>query len=255
MRPLASHDDFVLFLGFASGFDNALLIGLRIVPLGESRKGDARVTCDVVTVQMFLVRFGGQVGHGRRFPCKILTERTYFPMGIGDALFAFTEWLRLTPLVEFSLWLTETDFSMWLQTNFWSIPTIQTLHILAIATLFGSALFVNLRVLGLVGTYRGLGETAQRFKSWMNWSVVALVLTGSLLIAAEPMRELINPIFWIKMVLVPLAVLIMIPYNRAVAKAETTGGVTAAMRFNSVLLIILWCAIMFAGRWIAYAPV
>lgn len=176
-------------------------------------------------------------------------------MGIGDALYAFTEWLRSTQLAEFALWLTETSSSMVLQTNFWAIPSIQTIHILAIATLFGSALFVNLRVLGLVGTYRGLGETAQRFKHWMNWSIVVLALTGGLLVLAEPVRELINPIFWIKMGLVPLTVLIMIPFNRSVAKAETTGGVTAAMRFTSVLLIILWCAIMFAGRWIAYAPV
>lgn len=173
---------------------------------------------------------------------------------IGDTLYAFTEWLRSTQLAEFALGLSETGLSLWIQTNFWAIPIIQTIHILALGGLFGSALFVNLRVLGVVGGFRSYAETVQRFRSWINWSVVVLVVSGVLLIVGEPVRELINPVFWIKMGLVPLAVLITFQFHGSVAKADA-GGVTAGMRLNAILLIILWCAIMFAGRWIAYAPV
>lgn len=174
---------------------------------------------------------------------------------IGDWLYAFTEWLRTTPLVEWSLWLSETGFSLLIQTNFWAIPTIQTIHIVAIAALFGSAVFVNLRVLGVMGMHQNVTQTIQRFRGWMRWGLIVLIVSGLLLIIGEPVRELINPVFWLKMALVPLAVIATSRFHRRAVQIDATGSASASIRLGAVLLLLLWCAIIFAGRWIAYAPV
>ena len=174
---------------------------------------------------------------------------------MGDLLYNFTEWLRGTQLVELAFWISETPLSLWIVTHFWAIPTIQTLHILAIAGLFGSVLMVNLRVLGLIGGHRSLAQTAARFMPWIRWSLLALLVTGLLLIVGEPIRELINPVFWVKMGLVVVTAVISMMFNRKVATVEATGTSAASLRGGAVLLIVLWCAIMAGGRWIAYAPV
>lgn len=180
-------------------------------------------------------------------------------MSITDLLFAFTEWLRTTWLVDFSLWLSDTSFSLWIQTHFWAIPTIQSVHILSIGALFGSALMLNLRLLGAVGTSRSVAQTARRFVPWIWWALVVLLVSGTLLIIGEPIRELINPIFWIKMALIIVAVAATLLFQGAVGRraanwdSERNGR--GGMRLGAVLLIILWCAVMFGGRWIAYAPV
>jgi hypothetical protein len=180
-------------------------------------------------------------------------------VNIGDTLYAFTEWLRATQLTEFSLWLSGTSFSLWLQTHFWVIPTVQSFHILAIAALFGSALMLDMRIFGLAGGSRNLTQLSRRYEPWIWWAFLVLLISGALLAIAEPVREFINPIFWIKMGLLPVAVVLNLAFyagvRRRAAGWDENGAPHAAIRTCAILLIVLWWAIMFCGRWIAYAPV
>lgn len=174
---------------------------------------------------------------------------------IGDLLFQFAEWLRSTWLNELAFWIGDTGLSQWIVTNFWAIPTIQTFHIAALAALFGSVLMINLKVLGLIGAHRSYAETAQRFLPWIRWAFIVLLVSGLLLIVGEPIRELPNPIFWVKMILIVVTLPISLAFNSKVAKAESSGALAGSYKLGAVLLIVLWCAIVMGGRWIAYAPV
>lgn len=178
---------------------------------------------------------------------------------LGDMLFAFSEWLRTTPIVEMSLWISEQPFSLKLGSHFLTIPIVQTIHILAIAAAFGSVLMINLRILGITGGTQAIDRTARRFVPWI-WSALAvLLLTGLTLVIGEPVRELVNPIFWIKMVLVVALVLASLWFQgaarRTMLRPDIGAGGGAAVRAGAVGIIVLWCVVIFAGRWIAYAPV
>lgn len=179
-------------------------------------------------------------------------------MSISDLLFEFTDWLRGTSLTELSLAINDLSLSLWIQTHFWAIPTIQTVHILSIGALFGSAMMISLRVLGVTGMSRTMAQTTHRYIPWIWWALVLLAISGLLLIIGEPVRELINPIFWIKMVLIIVAVIATLAFNGAVKRRAAkwdAGASTGGLRLAAILLLILWCAVMFGGRWIAYAPV
>jgi len=180
---------------------------------------------------------------------------------MGDLLYNFTEWLRSTFLVELALWISDTPLSFWIVTNFWTIPIIQVVHILSIAASFAAVLMMTLRVYGLAG-HATLDETSRRYTKVLWWALALLVLSGIGLIVGEPVRELINPIFWIKMVLVIVGVIVALSFARSmrgqishdsfVRGGEVVGGGTKA---TAAFLVILWCLIMAGGRWIAYAPV
>ncbi len=178
---------------------------------------------------------------------------------LGNFIFAMAQWLRTTPLNKFSIWLSNTPASMVVQTHFWFIPIVQTIHILAISAAFGSVLMINLRILGLIGGYRTMSETARRFLPWVWWALLTLLITGLFMVLGEPIRELINPVFWMKMVMVIFAVLISIWFQSSVRKNiawwELTQERRVLVRIGSVCVICLWLVIMLAGRWIAYAPV
>ena len=47
-------------------------------------------------------------------------------------------------------WLETTSTSQTIQTVLWIVPTIQSIHILAIAALMGSALMIDARLLGWI---------------------------------------------------------------------------------------------------------
>jgi len=131
-------------------------------------------------------------------------------------------------LSEFSKWLAATPLSHTIQTIGWIIPTLQTIHILGVAALFSSAILVDLRVLRLIQRDVPLAEVARRFLPVIWPVVVILLLTGSLLIIGEPRRSLLNATFYLKMTLLVV--------GQVVATAS----------------ILVWCGVLFAGRWIAY---
>lgn len=174
-------------------------------------------------------------------------------------MYEFAEWLSTTPLLGFANWLWNTGVSEWMRAHFWFIPTVQTIHILAIAMVFGSVFMINLRILELAGRGRTMTWTAARYLPWVWWGLLVLLISGCLLITAEPPRELVNPAFWIKMMLIIVAVLVSVWFQhtveRNIAWWETSHPKRVAIRIAAVLAICLWGAIIVFGRWIAYAPV
>lgn len=180
-------------------------------------------------------------------------------MSFFDTLFHMTEWLRTTWVVDFSLWLSNTAACQWLQGHFVAIPGFQSIHILAIGVLFGSALMVNLRILGVAGGGHSVPETVQRYMPWLWWGLAALIASGIVLLVSEPVRNMVNPFFWIKMTALVVTVLVTAWFHLSVrarmANWDRTPNGQGAIRAGAVALIILWCIVMAGGRWIAYAPV
>lgn len=178
-------------------------------------------------------------------------------MPMGELLYLFSEWLRGTQIVEFALWLGEQPASIWLGSHFFAIPILQTLHILAIAAAFGSVMMINLRILGLSGEGQPLEQATSRYVPWIWASLAVLIVTGLALVIGEPVRELINPVFWVKMGLVVGLILLSLWFQSAVRRQMlVASGPEAALsvRTAAIAIIVMWCVVIFAGRWIAYAP-
>jgi uncharacterized membrane protein len=178
---------------------------------------------------------------------------------ILNFLFHMTEWLRAnTHLPEFSLWVLNWPFAIWLQDHFLAIPGFQTIHILSIAALFGSVLMLNLRVLGVVGMDLSLADTFRRYSPWIWWSVACLVASGIVLLISEPVRNMVNSVFWIKMMFLAIAVGLSLSFQYGVKRRMADWDVSpqwhAALRTGAVLIIIMWLLVMVGGRWIAYSP-
>lgn len=176
-----------------------------------------------------------------------------------DLLFNFTDWLRGTFLLDLAFWITETRLSLFMVENFWMVPIMQVIHILSISAAFGASLMLTLRINDLAGGARTVGEVSARYVPWIWWGLVVIVISGLLMIAAEPIRNMVNAVFWIKMGLLAVTILVTILFQNAVrAKAEAAGPIWRASggtRATSVAILVLWCLIMVCGRWIAYVPV
>ncbi|MBO9708889.1 MAG: hypothetical protein J7521_11810 [Caulobacter sp.] len=161
------------------------------------------------------------------------------------ALSAFASWLGKTPLYDAVAGVT------------WVVPTVQTLHILAIAVVFASAALIDLRILGLVDASKPIEALLTRFLRPVGAAVAILAVTGLLLIASEPSRAIFRVVFWVKLALV-LAVSLATWWLGFAARrrglAATEGGVaTLDLKIIAALSLITWLAIIVAGRWIGYA--
>lgn len=174
-------------------------------------------------------------------------------------MYALADWLASTFLLDLSNWLSLTPLSSWIQMNFWVIPMTQTVHILAICAVVGSSFMINLRIVELAGRSQTMTWTASRFLPWVWWGLPVLLLTGIILVIGEPHRELLNPSFWMKMILVIVATIMTLWFQgtvrRNVAFWETSHNKRVGIRIFAVALMIVWVVIMVLGRWIAYSPV
>lgn len=176
-----------------------------------------------------------------------------------DFLFAVTEWLRTTALLDFAFWITETSLSLFMVENFWLVPAAQVVHILAIAAAFGATLMLTLRTLGASGTGSTIGETSARYVPWIWWGLLAITISGLLMLTAEPLRNMINAVFWFKMIFLIATIVITLTFQKRVRTAAAAGGATwvagGGMKTAAFAILVLWCLIMACGRWIAYVPV
>ena len=158
-------------------------------------------------------------------------------------------------LTGFSKWLAATSLSHTIQAVTWIIPTLQTIHILCVAIAFSSAVLVDLRIFRLFERDEPLREVMRRFLPPI-WPVLAvLLITGSLLIIGEPRRSLVNTTFYLKMALLIVAIALTATLQRIVL-ASPGAFEDRSRRLGGQLLatvsVLVWCGILFAGRWIAY---
>lgn len=144
----------------------------------------------------------------------------------------------------------QTPLSQLLQNVGWLVPTIQSVHIFALAVVFASAAIVDLRLLGVAGRGQPLRRMGQRFLPTVGWGVLVLLGTGLLLMIAEPHRALLNPYFQLKMA----ALVAVCGLTLAIAKMASREQVKDSAKPIAILSLILWLAIIVLGRWIAYGP-
>jgi hypothetical protein len=162
----------------------------------------------------------------------------------ADSLASFCHWLQRTPL------------SVGVQERGWVVPAVQTVHILAIGAVTSSALIISLRSLRLAWRDAARSDIAARFTRIIWAALPVLLASGLLMILAEPARTLENPIFYLKMGLLLLAIAATLTHQRPLRRdAEYWDFSSARRRLGSLLsggCLVLWVGVIFSGRWIAY---
>jgi hypothetical protein len=138
----------------------------------------------------------------------------------------------------------------------WVIPLLQSIHIVMIGVVFVSILMIALRVLGRARTDEPFDSVWARFAPWMWGGLIVMLLTGLPLIIAEPVREFFALSFWLKMALIAIGVTSAAVFARSLKPAIVAGApgreFSTAAKAVTVVTLVLWIAIIFLGRAIAY---
>jgi len=135
-------------------------------------------------------------------------------------------------------------------------PMIQTVHLLAIAAIMGSVVLIDLRVLGVALRSQRIADLTRRLLPWTWWALPFLFVSGIIFVLARPRRYAINPIFRLKFVLIALAILVTLAFHMVAKRAdywERSSGGRVVGRLLAASSLLLWVAVVMAGRWIAYA--
>ncbi len=150
---------------------------------------------------------------------------------------------------QFGDWLSSTAFSQSIQTSPWAIPGIQTVHLIALALTFTAAIIVSLRFAGFGITSEPLAQLASRYTGLIWKLLVVLLISGGLLVTAEPGRTITNNVFYLKMIMLVTVVVLTL---WLASRARGGSAATPPQKIVAGIAVLLWIGIIFAGRMIAY---
>lgn len=139
-----------------------------------------------------------------------------------------------------------TSLSQSLQASTWMYPITESFHLVGIALLVGGSFVFDLRLLG-VGQIISVESVANLNLKLSRWGFVLVVMTGFLLVTANPEEILLNRTFQIKVALILTALANLSVYHWRAHKGFQSWPVAHAL-----LSLVLWTSVIFAGRFIAY---
>lgn len=148
----------------------------------------------------------------------------------------------------------QTGFSTWLREtqSVFGFYFVLTFHTFGLVLLVGPSAAIDLRILG-VGSQIQLAPLKKCYKlMWMGFVLNAV--SGLLLVYAYPTKALTNPVFYIKLMLIGLAV-----WTMQRLKTQVFGDLNlneAAMeargKYLAIWSLVLWVGAITAGRLLAY---
>jgi protein-S-isoprenylcysteine O-methyltransferase Ste14 len=114
---------------------------------------------------------------------------------------------------------------------------------------------IVLRILGWAGTDQTLRQTTDRFGPWLTWALGLQLVTGIVMIIAEPVRELVNFSFWTKMVFVAVATVLSVVFLVTVPNHEQQWETLVhrrSIKSLAIMTFLIFLCIIVLGRLIAY---
>jgi hypothetical protein len=157
--------------------------------------------------------------------------------------------MSLLPLFQ---WAARAPLFSVMRDSKWGFATVEMVHLLALAALGGSLLIVDLGILGTGLRRQPPSRVARELAPIFYGSLVAMVLSGTLLVCAEALKCYYHPAFRLKMLLFGLAVLFTFTVHRNALQVPP--GQSAPFRSKAIALVslTLWLGVGLAGRAIGF---
>jgi hypothetical protein len=159
-------------------------------------------------------------------------------------------------LTAFAQMLEASSLAEWMRGSLKALPVIESIHVMAVALVFGTIFIVDLRLLGYPNTRRPFTRESGELLQWTWVAFAVAVVTGSLMFVPNASRYVVNTAFGLKMLTLLCAGLNMAIFQfttfRTVARWDAGSPVPLAGRVAGALSIVLWTSVIVFGRWIGF---
>jgi hypothetical protein len=149
----------------------------------------------------------------------------------------------------FLLWLEDTSFSIWVREapSIFAFPMILAVHTIGLGLLAGLNAALDLRILGVA---EGIPVVEfRRFLPVMWLGLFLNVTSGILLLIGYPTKALTNPVFYLKLALIAVALVIL---RGLIRRALTEGDKPGTVKGLAAASLVCWASVITTGRLLAY---
>jgi len=159
-------------------------------------------------------------------------------------------------VLSFLEWMAATPWSVALHESRYMYLVVLTVHVLTLCVFVGTALIVDLRLLGVMMRHVAASEVMARLLPWTTGGFFVMVVSGSLMFYASPLDKHDNLFFRAKMALLILAGINVWMFFKTVYRSISVWDRDPVppmpARLAGGAALFLWAAIIMAGRMIPY---
>ena len=159
-------------------------------------------------------------------------------------------------LLRFCEWLAATPGSIALHESRYMYLIVLTVHVMTLCLFVGTAVMMDLRLLGLTLQSVRVSEVMTRLLPWTSAGFVLTIISGTLLFYAAPLSRYENIFFRAKMVALLLAGINILAFHntvyRRVAEWDLDPIPPRRARVMGGFALVFWALIITLGRLIPY---
>jgi hypothetical protein len=141
----------------------------------------------------------------------------------------------------------------------WLYPSIETVHLVGIALLFGSIAVFDLRLLGLSRRIP-VKQLARHVLPWSAASFLLIVPSGLLMFSAHATDFIASPVFALKLGLIAVGLLNAALFHTMVYRSADVWDSDEmrklppppSARITALVSLVVWIAVIACGRLLAY---
>ncbi|MBO9575350.1 MAG: hypothetical protein J7494_06420 [Sphingobium sp.] len=149
-----------------------------------------------------------------------------------------------------------TSIGSYIASSEWGFPLIETCHVIALVTVFGSIAFMDLRMLGLVSRNSAVTAVSRETLPFTWGAFLIAAITGSLLFVSKASSYMVNPWFLAKMCMIAIAGMNMILFHfitwKSIKDWDTATIIPTSVKIAGGLSLSFWLIIVFCGRMIGF---
>jgi hypothetical protein len=155
----------------------------------------------------------------------------------------------------FTVWLEGSALGVWTRESpsIWAYPTILTLHTVGLGVLVGANAIIDFRLLGFAPRL-ALPSLSPLYRfMWAGFAINAV--TGVMLFVANATTKAGQTVFYIKLALIAVALVLTAVIRKAVERGPVLpgGADTPALTTRlAALSLVVWTGAIAAGRLMAY---
>lgn len=152
--------------------------------------------------------------------------------------------------------LADSEISVLIRESTWIFPTLETIHVAAVALVFFGIAMMDARILGFLDRSRAAGVVVRDTVPLVWSSFIGALVTGAGMFLSSPVEYAANSAFLLKLGLLGLAGLNMLLFHwhtrGELGSEHTDFRRKTRASAGAVASLTLWLGIVFAGRWIGF---
>ena len=151
----------------------------------------------------------------------------------------------------FGEWIEHFSWVQYISMTSWLYASIAVVHYFTLLVMVGTAVLVDLRVLGLAATRKSIARVGEQIYPWMWGAFWLAVFSGFLMFTTDAGDYLPDTVFRVKMTVILLAVIFSILVQRSIPRWAELPSTPAGAKVLASISLLLWIGSILAGVEIA----